>query len=1124
MMSVRTLCLWSVLVLFITGWTTMPAWAAPVLVLDNGFTTFTVDDHAEALTETRGYDDIGILAADVGAGRFGPVAVSTLNWGVRPEPVWIRVRIEDRRDKPSPFMLVMNYTQIDRLDFFQCRQTREEFEAGTCSDANLKPGGVLAGRLHTAHRRERASAGDVFRLDPGEGGEGTRYVTFWLRGQTSGSLQLSAVLQEMFHYEADARVSTLVMGLYFGALLVLILYNLSLALSTLSAPFFWYVLYMTCWVVFQGFLSGFGFTFFGDWLPEAVGPRIVPMAILLFGECALFFAITFLRVADISQRLARWCTLFALSGVVMAMVMPLVPYSVGLKIAMLFFTPVWLVLEVYVGIRAYEVNPRTAGLYLVSWIFPLLGALVVAGRTLGLLPTNGFTLNAMYIGSVIEALLMSLTMADMINQLRARTELQAREMERVNAELRRVDQIKDEFLANTSHELRTPLNGIIGLAEANLADHTQVLHEEQRSNLQMIVASGRRLSNLVNDILDFSKMRHEELTLALMPLDVRVVVGTVCSLSAPSLRGKHIRLVNDVPDDIPMVMADENRLQQILHNLVGNALKFTESGAVTVRAAVIDGRMMMSVSDTGIGIPADRIDSIFVSFNQGDGSISRTYGGTGLGLTITRQLVELHGGSISVRSEVGSGSTFSFDLGLADSGFAVATPQDTRLAQPAALATPYVPVAALPAEPTALPAGTPAMDAGRTILVVDDEAVNRQVLRSQLRSAGYDVLEAVDGEKALEVLLGGADVDLVLLDVMMPRLSGYDTCRRMRVSVKPSDLPVIFLTAKSRTEDVLAGFEAGGNDYLLKPFSRDELLARIRIHLELLASQRLITDYNRSLEKRVEARSRELAETQQTLVQKQKMAALGVLTAGVAHEINNPNNFVMSGAQNAGAFLDDFHAFVHELLAEDADAALHEEFERRFRKIREQIGLVVDGGRRISGIVEGLRTFTGHGEDGRKPADPIDGLEQTLRLVNVANRSDIVIETDFMARCRIPCWLAELNQVFMNLIVNAEQAVNERRARGEPGYRGVIRLSSRLEGGHLSIVIADNGVGMDDATLERAMDPFFTTKPVGSGAGLGLSISRDICVRHGGRLTLECTPGAGTQVTVCLPLEVVDGV
>ncbi len=1089
--------------------------AATGLVLESGFTTLAVDEAAEALTDVSAGDDIRLFTSAGGAGRFGVPDVNTLNWGVTQKPVWIRLRIEDRRTDPAPLVLALNYTQVDRVDFYQCRQSREEFDAGLCSEPELAASKITGGRLHVGQRQARASAGDVFRLDSG----GARYLTVWLRGETSGSLQLSATLQDAAFHEARERNSTLLMGLYFGALLVLILYNLFLALSTLYAPFFWYVLYMTNWVVFQVFLSGYGFTFFGGGLPESVGPRIVPMSLLLFGEFALFFAMTFLRIADINRRVNRLCTGFALSGMAMALVMPLLSYSAGLKVAVLFFTPIWLILEVYLGILAYRVNPRTATLYLISWIFPLLGAIIVAGRTLGLLPTNAFTLNAMYIGSLIEALLMSLTMADMINQLRARTEQQAKEMQRVNAELRRVDQMKDEFLANTSHELRTPLNGIIGLAEANLADQTSsAISDEQRANLQMIVASGRRLSNLVNDILDFSKMRHEELVLACVPIDLRAVVATVCSLSQPSLRGRDIRLVNEIPEDLPAVMADENRLQQILHNLVGNALKFTHQGAVTVRAVVEAERVVVSVIDTGIGIPADRIDTIFVSFNQGDGSISRTYGGTGLGLTITRQLVELHGGSITVTSQPGEGSVFAFTLaqaaGFADlrDGLSTSVPvvPDTSAELPA----PGVVVSA-PLEPAITMAGS----AGRTVLVVDDEAVNRQVLRSQLRTAGYDILEAIDGEKALDLLAGGARVDLILLDVMMPRLSGYDTCRRIRASVNPSDLPVIFLTAKSRTEDVLAGFEAGGNDYLLKPFSRDELLARIRIHLELLASQRLVTDYSRSLEQRVEERTRALTETQQALVQKQKMAALGVLTAGIAHEINNPNNFVISGAQNAGAFIDDLDGFVGELLADDADHELRSAFFKRFGTIREQIALVLDGGRRISSVVQGLHVFTGHGHDGRKPSDPVKGLEQTLQLVHGAQQTDIRTEVDFQHRPIIPCWQADLNQVFMNVINNAEQAIRDRVALRQAGYSGVIRLTSRQVGDMLHITVADNGIGMDQSVLEKAMDPFFTTRPVGGGTGLGLSISRDICVRHGGTLALESSPGQGARVTIMLPLE-----
>ena len=224
---------------------------------------------------------------------------------------------------------------------------------------------------------------------------------------------------------------------------------------------------------------------------------------------------------------------------------------------------------------------------------------------------------------------------------------------RKNAEqaLLRADAMKDEFLANTSHELRTPLNGIIGIGQSMLDGATGPLSEEQQRNLGMVVASGRRLASLVNDILDFSKLRHETVELHRRPTDLHALTELVLAISRTLVGKRALRLFNRIDAQVPLVEVDEDRVQQILFNLVGNAVKFTQAGAVEVSAKVRDEWLDLTVSDTGAGISAERLETIFESFSQGDGSVAREQGGTGLGLAISRQLAELHGGSISVTSE-----------------------------------------------------------------------------------------------------------------------------------------------------------------------------------------------------------------------------------------------------------------------------------------------------------------------------------------------------------------------------------------------------------------------------------------------------------------------------------------
>jgi signal transduction histidine kinase len=244
--------------------------------------------------------------------------------------------------------------------------------------------------------------------------------------------------------------------------------------------------------------------------------------------------------------------------------------------------------------------------------------------------------------------------------------------EEVVKQLQEMDKLKDNFLANTSHELRTPLNGIIGLAESMADGATGPITEVQRENLDMIVSSGRRLANLVNDILDFSKLKHKDIELSLKTVDMRSIANVVLQFSRSLVAGKKLKLVNSIEPGAPHVYGDENRLQQILINLVGNAIKFSEQGTVEITAKQSGNMLEVSISDQGIGIPADKFDRIFESFEQADGSTARQYGGTGIGLAITRKMVELHKGTIRVESVVGKGSTFTFTMPISTEEVAAA--------------------------------------------------------------------------------------------------------------------------------------------------------------------------------------------------------------------------------------------------------------------------------------------------------------------------------------------------------------------------------------------------------------------------------------------------------------------
>lgn len=408
--------------------------------------------------------------------------------------------------------------------------------------------------------------------------------------------------------------------------------------------------------------------------------------------------------------------------------------------------------------------------------------------------------------------------------------VQKKELERerqVSERLRQVDALKDEFLANTSHELRTPLTGIIGLTESLIDQSAGPINPDVARNLSLVVDSSKRLATLVDDILDFSKLKHKSIELSRNPVDLRALTEVVLTLSQHLIQHRDLNLTNAVPDDLPAVDADENRLQQILYNLVGNAIKFTKSGSVRVSARQADSDIIVEVYDTGIGIPEALLDRIFEHFQQADGSTERTYGGTGLGLAVTKQLVELHGGTICVTSTVGQGSSFSFSLPVSREAPAPISASARAINR----------ITADEDQTSRIQTSPSPRTPGRyAVLIVDDEPIILQALNNILSNEGYWVTQAGSGPDALDLLDRAGKFDLALLDIMMPKMSGYEVCHRIRQTYSANEFPIIMLTAKNRVSDLIEGFERGANDYLPKPFNKDELLARIRTHLRISAT------------------------------------------------------------------------------------------------------------------------------------------------------------------------------------------------------------------------------------------------------------------------------------------------
>lgn len=398
----------------------------------------------------------------------------------------------------------------------------------------------------------------------------------------------------------------------------------------------------------------------------------------------------------------------------------------------------------------------------------------------------------------------------------------------MSEKLMKLDSLKDEFLASTSHELRTPLNAIINLADGLSRGTEGPVNEDQKACLSMITTSGKRLANLINNILDYSKLKHFDLKMNPEPVTMKRIVESVMNELGRLYKAEDLQMLIDLPNDLPNILADENRMLQILYNLVGNALKFTETGYVKVSATEAGDVVEICVEDTGIGIPEDKLDIVFESFHQLEASLSRSNGGTGLGLPITRYLVEAHGGKIRVESKLGIGSRFYCSIPAAkEAAEKKSWPYKTARAEIAAAEYSEKHIEKFPYRHKT---------DGPHIMLVDDHRSNLMSLAGILKMNNYSVTAVTSSREFFAEFKAAEDVSLVILDVMLPELSGYDICREIRKSFSVSELPVLMLTARTTISDIVTGIESGANDYLAKPFDVEELLARVNTLIQLKAS------------------------------------------------------------------------------------------------------------------------------------------------------------------------------------------------------------------------------------------------------------------------------------------------
>jgi len=631
------------------------------------------------------------------------------------------------------------------------------------------------------------------------------------------------------------------------------------------------------------------------------------------------------------------------------------------------------------------------------------------------------------------------------------TQQLAESLEQVQAK----ERAKTDFFNNVSHELRSPLTMILAPLE-DLAAGREPAGGRQTA-LESMKRNAARLLHLINQLLDLATVDAGQARLAPVPTDMRSLVHHVVGGFDAASQGKGAKIEVTAPECVQEVVLDRRWIESAVGNLLANALKFTEVGG-RVRVAIVeraDG-LSVSVSDDGPGIAPEDQEKIFERFAQTDGS-AKLVGGTGIGLALVREAVTLHGGTVELESAPGEGATFTLLLPRA-------VPPNSR--ELPARAQPSVPVLELgqvlvEAQPLddAVEHPGPGPEAPLSLVVEDDPELRALLVATM--GARYRVCAAADGQAGLQ-LAQQLDPDVVVTDVAMPGTSGMQLCRALRSSEKTRSTPILMVTARIDQASVLEGFEAGANDYILKPFHGSELLARVDVHVQL---RRLMKEF----------------------ALRERHAMLGVIAASVAHQVRNPLTTLVSGLPAMRA-----------RLGSKLDGPSVE-----------MMDVMIDCSRRIEELTVDLLDISRIDRAEGGAYDPCGGLRAAIRLVEARLPSEVELEYEIAEGAVLCGRQGDMNQVFLNLLDNAARAV---------GGSGRIRVTSKVADGHYTVCVGDSGKGIDEASTPRIFDAFFTTRPAGEGTGLGLAIALQVVQRHGGRIEVGRSALGGAEFRVRIPL------
>lgn len=749
-----------------------------------------------------------------------PVDKETPNFGFTAAAYWFRVSIKNEFSSHSRYLLEFAYPALDLIDL-------------TVNYSNRKSAHFLTGDSLPFETRPVEHHNFVIPIQL-EAGESAQLI---FKIQTEGALQIPLVLYEEAQFYANDQRDIIAVGAYFGILAIMGMYNLFIFTAIRDRSYIFYTFSMLASAFMQLALHGLGFQFV--WRNQVFfNHYAIPLSISLNIIFTCIFSMAFLQLKELYKFIYTIFRFFVLAGLFCVLLTITGAYNLASQLSAAIGI---------VGCCAFLAGGWTLWLkghqharyYALAWTSVLVLTILLGLNKFGILPRTAFTEYSMQVGGILEAVLLSFALADRINtekrekfraqeqalalEKRARSEQERAlrlEIEAKEDQMRHRERIieaenkaKNQFIMVMSHELRTPLNGILGLASLLKGNH--LAPDQHDHYLDVINLSGHSLLNLLQSILDYSRIDSENIEAEFEEVNIQTACNEVTQLFSPIAARKNLAINLNIDPAVPhWVNGDGARLRQILLNLVGNAEKFTEAGSIQISVTAKDGWLKFEIQDTGIGIAANKLESLFQPFNQVDTGTTRRYGGAGMGLSLCKRLVDVLGGEIGVRSELGQGSTFWFTLPYKDS-------QNPR---------------ARSANDERFLFTTHTVDwPTKKALIVEDNAVNRMVVMGMLKKIGMQYETAEDGLQALaKTMAENANYDVILMDCDMPVMDGYTATENIREWEKKSKrqtLPIIALTAQIAPEHVAKALRSGMSAHLGKPITTDQLEKTLRRYL-----------------------------------------------------------------------------------------------------------------------------------------------------------------------------------------------------------------------------------------------------------------------------------------------------